>query len=207
MKSMQEVTDAILQEIAYQNAKWGEDKEQSLPGYLTVMRNELRKAEAGWCKNSTGRDSCLSEILQCVTVGVRALMEYGVMGTAHATSDIPLTFDREGREIGFSLSDFGIDADCKDMAASATISAQDAKYSYQAADLARDVAEAHAALSPPRPTKVVELTLPSGGKIYIARAVFLRAYPDVCGTTVVVTYNGSVEVKESLAVVQAKFQD
>jgi hypothetical protein len=88
MLSFDEVAAAIHGEMQYQDDKWGADKQQSLPGYLIVMENELRKAREGWCADKSGRASALAELLQVVTVGVRCLQRYGVTGWAIATDDI-----------------------------------------------------------------------------------------------------------------------
>jgi hypothetical protein len=88
MLSFDEVAAAIQDEMTYQDDKWGADKQQSLPGYMIVMENELRKAREGWCADKSGRASALAELLQVVTVGVRCLQRYGVTGWAIATDDI-----------------------------------------------------------------------------------------------------------------------
>jgi hypothetical protein len=89
MLSFEEVCAAVQDEMAYQDIKWGADKQQSLPGYMVVMENELRKAREGWCANKSGRESALAEILQTVTVGIRCLEQYGITGWAVATDDLP----------------------------------------------------------------------------------------------------------------------
>lgn len=88
-KSFDEVADAIKQELAKQDAKWGSDKPQSLPGYLILIRKELEEAELGWCKDLQGKHSPLSELVQVAALAVRALQAYGVSGSAVATNDIP----------------------------------------------------------------------------------------------------------------------
>lgn len=80
---------AIEIEMGYQDIKWGPNRQQSLPGYIAVMENEIAEAKLAWAKNLTGlRSTPLEEILQVVTVGYRCLLQYGVLGTARATNDI-----------------------------------------------------------------------------------------------------------------------
>jgi len=83
------VIDAIETEMEYQNRKWGVDKEQSLPGMILVMKNELAEAEEGWTKGPwVGRQSALSEIVQVAATAIRTLSTYGVQGCPAATNDI-----------------------------------------------------------------------------------------------------------------------
>lgn len=90
MLSLEEVIDAVKGEHAYQDRKWGEDKQQSLPGYIMIMDKKIRDASDGWTTDATGRDSALSEVLQVVAVGIRCLQTYGVTGWAVATNDQPM---------------------------------------------------------------------------------------------------------------------
>lgn len=73
-----------------QDQQWGEQKPQSLPGFLVILRSELHEAEQGWVKNVQGRHAPLNEILQIAAVAVACLEKYGVEGTAIATNDVPL---------------------------------------------------------------------------------------------------------------------
>lgn len=82
-----DVLDAINAEFTYQDAKHGPNRDQSLPGYLMVMRSELNEADDGWNKNLTGRSSALHEITQVVAVGLRCLNDYGTEGSAASTRD------------------------------------------------------------------------------------------------------------------------
>lgn len=82
------VADAIEVERQYQRDKYGSGKEQSLPGYILIMRAELLEAELAWIKNKgEDRQSPLEEILQVVSVGVACLEAYGVAGSAVPTKD------------------------------------------------------------------------------------------------------------------------
>lgn len=85
-----EVMDAIKKEREKQDQQWGEQKPQSLPGFLVILRSELHEAEQGWVKNVQGRHAPLNEILQIAAVAVACLEKYGVEGTAIATNDVPL---------------------------------------------------------------------------------------------------------------------
>lgn len=78
----------ILEEIKYQNQKWGENKPQSLAGFLLILEAELNEAKEGWMKNIHGRDSCLSEIKQVAATAIQCLIRYGTSGCAISTNDI-----------------------------------------------------------------------------------------------------------------------
>ncbi len=82
IRSIQEVMEKIQEEREYQDNKWGslQERSQSLPGYLLILKKELEEAEAGWMKNVSGRDSAMSEILQIAAVAVAAMQEYGFEG-------------------------------------------------------------------------------------------------------------------------------
>lgn len=89
MKS--EIIEAIDNERGYQTAKWGEHEQQSLPGFITIMRAEIEEAERAWIKNKIeGRQTPLEEILQVVSVGVACLEKYGISGSAVPTDDLSL---------------------------------------------------------------------------------------------------------------------
>lgn len=86
------VNESISRELEYQSLKWGYDKEQSLPGYLLIMQQELKEAIDGWMINDRrARNSTLEEVLQVVATGIRCLNDYGVKGNALSTSDVPET--------------------------------------------------------------------------------------------------------------------
>jgi len=88
MLSLDEVMKAVQAEMNYQDAKWGEDKEQSLPGYLLIMRGLVDQASEAWVKNSHDpRSTPLEQVLKSVAVGLRCLETYGVTGSAVATND------------------------------------------------------------------------------------------------------------------------
>lgn len=84
-----EVQIAIEEELTFQQKKWGKDKEQSLAGYLLIMQWELNEAVEGWMKNKEGRNSTLAEVVQVVATGIACLNDYGVVGSAVSTEDIP----------------------------------------------------------------------------------------------------------------------
>lgn len=85
----QRIYAAIDKERQHQIDKYGADKQQSLPGFLVILRRELAEAEEGWIKNHTGRNSPMNEILQIAAVCVAAMEKYGTSGSATATDDIP----------------------------------------------------------------------------------------------------------------------
>ena len=80
--SISEVFDEVRAERQHQDDKWGPlgDKNQSLVGFLLILRKELEEAEMGWMKNKSGRDSALGEIVQIAAVAVAALQQYGFEG-------------------------------------------------------------------------------------------------------------------------------
>lgn len=83
-----EVFLAISKERIYQDRKWGPDKQQSVPGFLLVMRKELDEAERAWNKNVRGdRQTVLEEILQVAATAVACMEKYGVEGLPTSTDD------------------------------------------------------------------------------------------------------------------------
>lgn len=84
----QEVYIAIDQERDHQDRKWGPNKQQSLAGFLLVMRKELDEAEMGWMKDETGRHSPLHEIRQIAATAVACMERYGTEGNTICTDDI-----------------------------------------------------------------------------------------------------------------------
>ncbi len=85
--TMERVFELIREERAYQDSKYGVDKEQSLAGFIAVLRAELVEAEEGWIKNKVGRNSPLHEILQVAATAVACLEKYGATGTTISTDD------------------------------------------------------------------------------------------------------------------------
>lgn len=85
--TIEQVFDAIRQERTHQQQKWGVDKQQSLPGFMLIMRKELSEAEEGWAKNIRGKHACLNEIVQLAATCVACLEKYGIDGSAIATDD------------------------------------------------------------------------------------------------------------------------
>lgn len=84
-----EVYAAIDKERNHQDAKWGPNKPQSLPGFLIVLEKELQEAKEAWVKNVEGDHAPLNEIVQIAATAVACLEKYGVKGSATATNDIP----------------------------------------------------------------------------------------------------------------------
>lgn len=84
----QQIFEAIEKERAYQDAKYGPYKQQSLPGFLLVAKKELDEAIDGWINNSPGRDSPLAELLQVASVCVAAMEKYGIAGNSFNTDDV-----------------------------------------------------------------------------------------------------------------------
>ncbi|WP_347990086.1 hypothetical protein [Methylomonas sp. AM2-LC] len=80
--TIESVFDLLIKERQRQDAKWGmlADKDQSLAGFLIVMRSKLDDAGFAWMNNSQGDESTLAELLKAVATGVAALQQYGVIG-------------------------------------------------------------------------------------------------------------------------------
>ena len=91
-----------MAELQHQEIKWGPNKEQSVPGYLLIMRKELAEAENGWMKSVEGRDSVLSEIVQVAATAISCLNEYGTSGCPRATNDV---VDRPSVNVSLSKED------------------------------------------------------------------------------------------------------
>lgn len=86
----QEVFHAIENERNYQSEKWGRDKQQSLLGFITIMRKELQEAEDGWYDAiASGRNSPLNEIVQVAATAVACLEKYGIEGNVISRDDTP----------------------------------------------------------------------------------------------------------------------
>jgi hypothetical protein len=85
-----QVFQAIEKEMSRQDAIFGEDKPQSLPGFLLIARKELNEAEEGWLKNKTDAHAPLNELVQVAAVIVQALKRYGCAGCPVSTDDGPV---------------------------------------------------------------------------------------------------------------------
>jgi hypothetical protein len=84
-----EVAKTVSEERDYQKQRWGADKQQSLPGYLLIMKAELDEAIDGWMKNTTDRrDSCLEEVVQVAATAFACLEVYGPKGCSRSTNDV-----------------------------------------------------------------------------------------------------------------------
>lgn len=71
-----EIAAAMHREADYQDAKWG-IRERSIACQLLVMQAELDEAREAFVR---GRDEdALCEILQVMTVGMRALERFGIV--------------------------------------------------------------------------------------------------------------------------------
>ena len=83
--TFEEVVESLKQERERQDKKWGslEEKQQSLAGYMMVIRKELGEAEEGWMKNKEGKHSSLAEIRQVAAVAIACLQQHGIEGNPH----------------------------------------------------------------------------------------------------------------------------
>lgn len=73
------IFEAIDRERDYQDRKWGplHTHKHEIPGWICIMREELREAEQGWLKD--GDDQALRELIQVLAVGVACLEQYRVV--------------------------------------------------------------------------------------------------------------------------------
>lgn len=78
-----DVFEAIIKERNRQNEKFGKDKQQSLPGFIVILENEIAEAKHAWTKNITGKHQTpCEEILQVAATAVACLEKYGRMKRA-----------------------------------------------------------------------------------------------------------------------------
>jgi hypothetical protein len=80
--TFEEVVASIKEERDLQDKKWGslDERMQSIPGYLLILKKELIEAEDGWCKNVPGKHSSLSELRQVAAVAIACLQQHGIEG-------------------------------------------------------------------------------------------------------------------------------
>jgi hypothetical protein len=72
-----EIINAMLQEAHYQDAK-GYSSTHPVSGWLLIMRGELDEALDAWVTEE-GDQEALREVLQVMTVGMRCLMQHGIV--------------------------------------------------------------------------------------------------------------------------------
>lgn len=84
--SFEQAVELVRAERAHQDRKWGpiEERTQSIPGFMLVVKKELVEAEDGWIKNRPGRSSALAELIQVAAVAIAALETHGGEGNAGA---------------------------------------------------------------------------------------------------------------------------
>ena len=80
--TFEEVMKSIKEERNFQDKKWGQldEREQSIPGYMLILKKELIEAEDGWCKNIPGKHSSLAELRQVAAVAIACLQQHGIEG-------------------------------------------------------------------------------------------------------------------------------
>ncbi len=73
------VISAIVNERAYQDAKWGtiQERPREVGTYLTLMRALLTDADRAYAK-SKGDEPALNELRKVIAVGVACLEQHGV---------------------------------------------------------------------------------------------------------------------------------
>ncbi len=73
----QRIFQAIANERAYQDRKWG-GKPHTVGNFLLIMEGELEEAKQAWRKG-IGDTEALREMLQVIAVGVACLEQHGVI--------------------------------------------------------------------------------------------------------------------------------
>lgn len=71
------IIDAIRRERAFQDLKYGHDRQIDLSTWIMVLESELDEVKHARIKQ--GREHTLQEILQVVAVGVACLEQHGVV--------------------------------------------------------------------------------------------------------------------------------
>lgn len=94
--TFEEAVKHVLTEIQYQDRKWGQDKAQSLPGFILIAEREMNEVKEGWNKNLQERNSALHEMVQVAAICIQAIMRYGPTGNTYSTNDIPDTYANPG---------------------------------------------------------------------------------------------------------------
>lgn len=72
---------AVMDEVAYQNnlERRTDDEAKDVPGFLTLLRVYLRKAEDVWA-NNPGPERALHEMRKLAAIAVRGMAYCGVRG-------------------------------------------------------------------------------------------------------------------------------
>lgn len=80
--TFEEVIESIKKEREFQDEKWGplDERDQSIAGFMLVIRKELIEAEDGWIKNVEGKHSSLAELRQVAATAIACLQKYGIEG-------------------------------------------------------------------------------------------------------------------------------
>jgi len=82
-----QVYQAIDLERLRQDKKFGQDKQQSVAGFLLALESELQEAKEGWIKGKIDKHAPLNEILQIAAVAIACLEKYGVSGNVVTADD------------------------------------------------------------------------------------------------------------------------
>lgn len=85
--TMEEVFDLIRKERQHQKDKYGDPREQSVPGFLLIAEDELQEAKDGWLNGIQGKHSVFNELVQVAAVAVACLEKYGVDNRVKSTDD------------------------------------------------------------------------------------------------------------------------
>lgn len=84
---MEDAFQLLADEREQQDKEWGHqtERDQSIPGYIMIMRRKIQQAEDAWLDGSIGRESALFRITQAAATGVAALQEHAVSTGKAAT--------------------------------------------------------------------------------------------------------------------------
>lgn len=80
--TFEEVVESLKLEREYQDEKWGtlDQRQQSIAGFMLIIKKELEEAENGWIKNVEGKHSSLAEIRQVAAAAIACLQTHGISG-------------------------------------------------------------------------------------------------------------------------------
>lgn len=83
-----QVLDAVEQARHELHLSQAEGKEQSVAGYLLLLKRLVYRAETAWIHQPPPPNTVLDEILMMVALGMGCLEKYGVQGNPAPTDDV-----------------------------------------------------------------------------------------------------------------------
>ena len=86
-KNLTDVHQAIMHERIYQDGMFGriEEHPHGIPGWITIMRNQLDNAEMAWIDKL--QDMALEEVLHATAVGFACLQQHGIPESVKRASE------------------------------------------------------------------------------------------------------------------------